>query len=96
MADIHCPKCRWEPRALDRWECSCGHVWNTFDTFGRCPKCRHVWRETMCLSCVRWSPHADWYHNLPDVDVEALLEEGVLEDDAPGAGSGARPRPRMT
>lgn len=87
MADIHCPKCRWEPRAEDRWQCACGHTWNTFDTFGRCPKCRYVWRDTMCLACARWSPHADWYHDLPDVDVEELLEEAVLEDDAPAPGT---------
>ncbi len=70
---IACPKCTWEPTASDRWACSCGHVWNTFDTGGQCPKCRHVWRETVCLACKRWSKHHDWYHDLPSVD--ALLED---------------------
>ena len=70
---IACPKCTLEPTASDEWACQCGHVWNTFDTGGQCPACRYVWRETACLACARWSPHHDWYHDLPPVD--ALLEE---------------------
>ncbi len=65
---IHCPKCRWEPRPGDRWACSCGHEWNTFDTGGRCPACGKTWHDTMCLACARWSKHVDWYHDLPPVD----------------------------
>ena len=39
---IRCPKCKWAPRAHDRWLCSkCGHTWNTFDTGGVCPGCRY-------------------------------------------------------
>jgi hypothetical protein len=60
-AGIRCPKCAWAPRASDRWECSCGFQWNTFDTQGRCPACAHVWEDTQCLACNRWSRHADWY-----------------------------------
>lgn len=76
---IHCPKCRWEPRASSRWECSpgCGRVWNTFETSGRCPGCGFVWRETQCLRCLRVSPHHDWYHDLPEVDLDAIVEEPV-------------------
>lgn len=29
---IRCPLCGWMPRNEDRWSCSCGHQWNTFDT----------------------------------------------------------------
>ena len=48
---IACPKCELEPKAVDRWCCSpgCGHVWNTFDTIGRCPQCGKQWKETVCL-----------------------------------------------
>jgi hypothetical protein len=60
-AGIRCPKCAWTPRASDRWECSCGFVWNTFDTRGVCPACQHAWEDTQCPACQRWSPHADWY-----------------------------------
>ena len=28
---IRCPKCRWTPSAHDRWQCTCLHIWNTFD-----------------------------------------------------------------
>jgi hypothetical protein len=58
---IRCPLCGWTPRREDRWMCTCGHSWNTFDTGGVCPVCLHQWKETQCLSCGRWSPHSDWY-----------------------------------
>ena len=58
---IRCPKCKWTPRAHDRWLCKCGHVWNTFDTHGVCPACAYAWRDTMCLRCHEWSPHDAWY-----------------------------------
>jgi phage FluMu protein Com len=58
---IRCPRCGWEPRAEDRWICSCLHVWNTFDTGGICPACGRKWFETRCPRCKEWSPHADWY-----------------------------------
>ncbi len=71
---IACPKCQWEPPAGARWTCTCGQVWNTFDTHGRCPGCSQVWRDTQCLACYRWSKHHDWYRDLPPVE---LLEEEI-------------------
>lgn len=61
---IRCPRCGWEPRKDDRWLCGpqgCGHVWNTFETLGRCPACERFWNETACLRCGAWSPHDEWY-----------------------------------
>jgi hypothetical protein len=69
---IRCPHCAWRPSSHDRWCCqsnggpeppfrSCGTNWNTFSTKGRCPGCSHQWQWTLCLRCVEWSPHADWY-----------------------------------
>ncbi len=58
---IRCPKCGWPPRADDRWSCTCGHSWNTFDTGGVCPACLYQWKITMCPQCGEWSPHSDWY-----------------------------------
>jgi len=28
---IRCPLCGWSPRKEDKWFCSCGFEWNTFD-----------------------------------------------------------------
>ncbi|MBL0220725.1 MAG: hypothetical protein IPQ07_43510 [Myxococcales bacterium] len=58
---IRCPKCAWTPGKHDRWQCVCGHVWNTFDTRGICPACDAAWRETQCLRCQAMSLHEAWY-----------------------------------
>jgi hypothetical protein len=58
---IRCPRCGWRPRKADRWSCSCMCSWNTFETFGVCPKCKTQWHNTQCFSCHQWSPHKDWY-----------------------------------
>lgn len=80
--DIYCPKCKWEPPASARWLCSCGHKWNTFDTQGQCPECGKVWQKTQCLECQKWSPHHEWYHDLPPVDLEEITEESTIEEGA--------------
>jgi hypothetical protein len=69
---IRCPHCAWRPSSDDRWCClsnggpeppfqSCGTAWNTFSTKGRCPGCSHQWEWTLCLRCLGWARHADWY-----------------------------------
>ena len=50
---IRCPLCGWSPRREDKWFCTCGNEWNTFDTGGVCPACLHQWTETQCLSRSR-------------------------------------------
>jgi DNA-directed RNA polymerase subunit RPC12/RpoP len=69
---IRCPRCQWRPDSSSRWCCQaadapepffqgCWTEWNTFTTGGRCPGCGHQWRWTLCLACVEWSLHEDWY-----------------------------------
>ena len=58
---IRCPECRWRPARHDRWQCDCGHLWNTFETGGRCPECLKQWKHTKCPRCAVWSPHDEWY-----------------------------------
>jgi hypothetical protein len=58
---IRCPKCQWIPHSHDRWMCHCHHVWNTFDTRGKCPGCAFQWTQTMCLACLKFSEHEAWY-----------------------------------
>ena len=58
---INCPKCKWQPTSGKLWECSCNHIWDTFNTGGQCPKCKKIWADTCCPRCHRWSPHIDWY-----------------------------------
>jgi predicted RNA-binding Zn-ribbon protein involved in translation (DUF1610 family) len=67
---ICCPKCSWEPDGHAYWTCSCGISWNTFETYGKCPGCGKIWRDTQCPECVKWSPHADWYIDLPAIELE--------------------------
>ena len=78
--EIYCPKCEWHPRAHDRWQCSCHHVWNTFDTGGTCPACGNTWYDTCCLSCHAWSPHADWYHETATGEVSIADREPAHRD----------------
>ncbi|PUZ22445.1 hypothetical protein DCM91_14335 [Chitinophaga costaii] len=71
---IRCPKCKWEPDGKPYWQCSCGHVWDTFTTGGRCPACQKVWEDTCCIyppaGCLQWSPHLDWYEHLDNILLE--------------------------
>lgn len=55
--------------------CSCGNLWNTFDTGGQCPSCGKQWEYTQCLSwsCHQWSLHVDWYEDLID-EINELVE----------------------
>ncbi len=73
---IACPRCDWRPQPSDRWTCSCGYVWHTFDTHGVCPDCGKVWTETQCVvrrGCGQWSDHDDWYHDDDELTVEDYL-----------------------
>jgi hypothetical protein len=77
---IYCPRCAWHPSAASRWVCArriggCGHVWNTFDTRGVCPKCRWKWEIAACLSCRQFSLHEARYH-----DPEPPRAQEVEED----------------
>ena len=78
---IRCPKCHWEPDGKPYWKCSCGHVWDTFSTGGRCPSCTKVWEETECIpnagGCNKTSPHLDWYDGLDEII--AQLKAEILE-----------------
>ena len=78
---IRCPKCNWEPDGKPYWQCTCGNVWDTFSTGGRCPSCTKVWKETQCIldagGCNKMSPHLDWYDGLDDI--VAQLKAEILE-----------------
>jgi hypothetical protein len=58
---IACPKCNWQPEGGEQWQCSCGHIWDTFETAGECPACYKQWQDTWCLTCHCPSEHAAWY-----------------------------------
>src|SRR5215207_8670825 len=66
LAGIRCPHCKWRPDRKSSWTCwdcdhpeyfyfGCGTDWNTFDTQGICPTCRHQWIWTSCHACFLWS-----------------------------------------
>jgi hypothetical protein len=58
---IRCPKCMFRPPIDLRWNCKCGHDWNTFWTSGRCPACHFQWETTQCPNCGEMSEHRGWY-----------------------------------
>jgi hypothetical protein len=77
---IACPKCDWRPSGDHRWRCSCGHIWNTFQTHGVCPKCGRRWKTTQCTvpsqgGCRQWSDHEEWYHEDEGLTVEEYLKQ---------------------
>ena len=80
--DVVCPKCEWKPDGNAHWECSCGIIWNTFDTGGKCPGCGKGWKDTQCPGpgdpggCGGWSPHIDWYRGL-DRKVREEIEKAL-------------------
>ena len=82
---ILCPKCSWKPDGGKHWQCSCLHVWNTFETAGNCPKCSKTWEDTQCPGpgypggCGKWSPHLDWYVELENKVQEEY--ENALKND---------------
>ncbi|MDF1752927.1 MAG: hypothetical protein P1U89_09155 [Verrucomicrobiales bacterium] len=67
--EIFCPKCQYHPLESDRWQCTCGVLWNTFDTNGNCPECGKVHSDTQCPACGKWSPHHTWYHEFNSDEV---------------------------
>lgn len=58
---IRCPKCQFRPPEGLRWQCKCGHRWNTFWTSANCPACHFQWEETGCPRCGEMSEHTAWY-----------------------------------
>ena len=60
--------------------CASAAKWNTFETAGVCPQCRHRWRVTGCPpipgGCGAYSPHVDWYHGM-EKEIAALLEAAL-------------------
>ncbi|MDC8004806.1 DUF4272 domain-containing protein [Aureisphaera galaxeae] len=58
---IQCTVCEWRPDGGKYWACNCGHVWNTFKSHGKCPKCETQYVKTWCPGCGKSTPHKDWY-----------------------------------
>ncbi len=83
---IECPKCGWEPDGGAYWQCTCGCIWNTFETAARCPQCKKQWKYTACIphrgGCPEKSPHLDWYKGLDDWLREEIEQVEVKEKEA--------------
>jgi hypothetical protein len=75
---IECPNCHWEPDGGAYWQCTCGHVWDTFKTTAICPSCKKRWKVTQCPKfssngCGEVFLHEDWY--VIPTDLESMLLE---------------------
>jgi hypothetical protein len=68
---IECPKCGWEPNGYAYWGCTCGHLWNTFETKAKCPACSVQWQDTSCPGCGHSSKHELWYTSSEQQDLIA-------------------------
>jgi RNA polymerase subunit RPABC4/transcription elongation factor Spt4 len=58
---VACPECGWQPDENYSWQCTCGHSWNSFQTYGVCPACAKVRQETECPTCKQSSQYESWY-----------------------------------
>ncbi|MEH0155513.1 hypothetical protein V6R21_15305 [Limibacter armeniacum] len=76
---IECPKCKWEPDGGAYWTCYCGCNWNTFSTYGKCPECGKVHKDTQCPACQAWSPHPDWYLDLENISIKVEEKASAQE-----------------
>lgn len=65
---IQCSTCEWNPDGGIHWACTCGHMWNTFETKAKCPKCNMQWTDTWCPACGKPTPHKDWYKTKEDLE----------------------------
>jgi RNA polymerase subunit RPABC4/transcription elongation factor Spt4 len=84
MKNIKCPKCSWKPTGEALWVCEskCNQVWDTFSTFGTCPKCSKRWEKTRCPACSSWSLHEDWYGDLSPLlkqELSKIEKESTLK-----------------
>lgn len=78
---IACPHCEWQPDGKPYWICDkCPTTWDTFSTYGECPSCKYVHRETQCIQCDRISKHSKWYKNLEGPDVEKILAQEPIDN----------------
>lgn len=61
--EVQCPKCKVLPYPAGmNWVCDkCKQCFDTFKHFGKCPKCNHEHKETVCLSCEELSNHLEFY-----------------------------------
>ncbi len=56
-----CPWCKAGPPIGNFWRCgSCGAVFDTFQTGGKCPQCGISAPITQCLDCGRRHPMNEW------------------------------------
>ena len=61
--EVQCPKCKIRPYRVGMyWVCDkCDQGFDTFKHFGKCPKCNHEHKKTVCLSCEEISNHLEFY-----------------------------------
>ena len=86
LEEIQCPKCKIRPKPLKwlsfrSWACDiCNHSFDTFKFYGKCSKCKHQHKETMCLTCEKVSRHLDFYPK-SRLDTEKSKPNQVVKND---------------
>jgi hypothetical protein len=79
-----CPMCHAAPPAGPYWKCSCGHLFDTFETGAVCPGCGKSFGSTACLDCGAQSPLSKWQIPWP---LPPLAGEPIAATSAARAGS---------
>jgi len=56
-----CPSCKTAPPVGEYWKCgNCGQAFDTFQTWGVCPRCSARFATTRCTDCGQQNPVSEW------------------------------------
>jgi hypothetical protein len=58
-----CWSCDFIDQGKKYWNCTCGCVWNPFETNGICPLCKYMWDYIQCPTCAYPRHKYSYYRN---------------------------------
>ncbi len=84
--EVRCPFCLKNPPIAPAWRCNCGAQFDTFETYGQCPRCHAQYPRTACPLCGQLAPFAMWQATMsspvspaaPQIEVSPVNPIGPL------------------